>query len=304
MLTNLKYFVKGYKLALLLITISVSSLAQKVHFDDQKWVEYVEGNIPLVISVPHGGRITVDTLPFRDCKEASTVSDARTIELARAIQDYFNEKYNLTPHIIISHISRKHVDQNRELENGATCGHKSNEKPWHTFHNWVDSALNLATANGNRAMYIDLHGHGHKNQRLEVGYNLTTTDLQAILDNTFDSSTKYHSITNLLNLENSLNFKDMIFGENAFGTLLANRALPATPSKQDLVPAQGEAFFSGGDNTRRFTGKDYPNVFGLQIECNRDSRSDAQRKDTAKAISDAAVEYLNRYAKTNIQPVK
>src|SRR5690606_35570105 len=144
-----------------------------------------------------------------------------------------------------SHLSRKHVDQNRELENNATCGYKSNEKTWHTFHHWVDSALNLATANGNKAMYIDLHGHGHKNQRLEIGYNLTTTDLQDILAHKLNSNDKYHSLTNLLHKNKSLDFNEMIFGDNAFGTPLANNGIPATPSKQDLSPAQGEAFFSG-----------------------------------------------------------
>lgn len=299
---------KAIKLLFLLILGTAVGFAQqnpnegKSHFDKEKWVEYIEGNIPLVISVPHGGRVTSDTLPTRDCKGAIRGVDGGSMELAMAIRDYFKKTYKVTPHLIISHIARKHVDQNRELENGATCGYKPNEKPWYTFHNWVDSALNLVTANGNRAMYIDLHSHGHENQRLEIGYNLTSTELQAILDGSFNDKKKYHSLTNLLKAEKSLDFKEMLFGDKAFGTLLVNNGVLATPSKQDLVPKTGEKFFSGGDNTRRFTGKKYPNVFGLQIECDKTSR--ANRAATAKGISQAVVEYLNMYAKTQINTAK
>lgn len=301
---------KTLKLIILFVVTSVIGFAQqktsspKIHFDNENWTEYIEGNMPLVISVPHGGRIVVDTLPVRDCKGAVVVTDGNTIELARAIQAYFQKEYQLTPHIIISHLSRKHLDQNRELDNGATCGNKQVEKPWYTFHNFVDSALNLATAGGNRAMYIDLHGHGHKNQRLEIGYNLTKGELNELLSDKFDGKSKYHSIANLLKSENSLNFKEIIFGDNAFGTFLVNNGVPATPSKQDLVPTKEEAFFSGGDNTRRFTGKKYPNVFGLQIESDGTARRAANRENTAKGISEAVVQYLNTYAKSQIKASK
>ncbi len=286
---------------LLVLFISITAVAQKVHFDNEKWVEYIEGNMPLVISVPHGGRVVVDTLSVRDCKGAITGVDGGTIELATAIQTYFKKNYNLVPHIIISHIARKHVDQNRELENQATCGYKPNEKPWYSFHNFVDSALNLATKDGQRAMYIDLHAHGHKNKRLEIGYNLTRNELAAMLDDKFDGKSKAHSIKNLLKMDKSLDFKDLIFGENAFGTMLVNNGVPTTPSKQDLVPAKDELFFSGGDNTRRFTAAKYNNVFGLQIETDGVSRAVANRANTAKGISDAVVKYLNLYGNTSIK---
>lgn len=301
---------KTLNLIILFVLTSVTGFAQqkasspKIHFDNEKWTEYIEGNMPFVISVPHGGRLVVDTLPVRDCKGAVVVTDGNTIELARAIQDYFQKEYKLTPHIIISHLSRKHLDQNRELDNGATCGNKQVEKTWYAFHNFVDSALNLATIGGKKTMYIDLHGHGHKNQRLEIGYNLSKGELNDILSDNFDEKAKNHSLANLLKSQSSLNFKEIIFGDNAFGTFLVNNEVPATPSKQDLVPTKDEAFFSGGDNTRRFTGKKYPNVFGLQIESDGTARRTANRATTAKGISEAVVQYLNLYAKSQIKVLK
>lgn len=274
--------------------------AGKSHFDQEKWVEYIEGDIPLVISVPHGGRVSSEELAIRDCKGAITGVDGNTIELAMAIKNYFNKEYKVTPHIIISHIARKHVDQNRELENGAVCDNKQNEKPWYTFHNYIDSAIHIAQKDSKRAMYIDLHGHGHKNQRLEIGYNLDKNQLVALLENRFDINSRYHSLTNLMKMDKQLNINDMLFGDDAFGTYLVNNGIAATPSKQDLVAKNNELFFSGGDNTRRYTSKNYPNVFGLQIECNGQSRKVENRKNTAKSISLSIVQFMNKFGGTNL----
>lgn len=49
----------------------------------------IVGNIPLVISVPHGGDIHVEEIPDRDCKGAVKVTDSKTIETARAVQEAF-----------------------------------------------------------------------------------------------------------------------------------------------------------------------------------------------------------------------
>ncbi|RZK69418.1 MAG: hypothetical protein EOO85_22515, partial [Pedobacter sp.] len=77
---------KSLKLFILLFAVTLAtSYAQppvKAHFDSERWTEYIEGNMPLVISVPHGGTTLLDSIPLRDCKDAVTVTDSKTIELA------------------------------------------------------------------------------------------------------------------------------------------------------------------------------------------------------------------------------
>jgi hypothetical protein len=43
---------------------------------------------------------------------------------------------------------------------------------------------------------------------------------------------------------------------------------PSVPSQQFPFPAEGQKYFNGGYNTKRYTSEAYPNVFGLQIETN------------------------------------
>src|SRR5699024_8055620 len=91
----------------------------QIMLDEHQWVEVRVGDIPLVISVPNGGDLHDPSIPDRNCKELGsmvTVRDSRTIETAMAIEKAFLEKFNKRPYLIIAHLSRRKVDQNREME--------------------------------------------------------------------------------------------------------------------------------------------------------------------------------------------
>jgi hypothetical protein len=281
--------------AIFLFFLGLNAVAQtqtKVYFDQENWTEYIEGNMPLVISVPHAGSTLAKNLPLRGCKGAVTVTDGNTMELAREIQKAFEQKYQLTPHIVICHLSRKNVDQNRAMDEG-TCGNAMMEKPWKQFHNYIDTALAIAVKKYGNAMYIDLHGHGHPNQRLELGYIFKKEHLMD-LENTLktDSLAYTSSLNNLLN-DKKLDLKNLLIGDMAFGTLMANRGIPAVPSKQDKAPKDDEKFFAGGYNTVRYTSSVYPKVFGFQIETNyKGVRDPAGRPLFATAFANSVVDYL------------
>ncbi|MGV3547988.1 MAG: hypothetical protein ACO1N4_13060 [Pedobacter sp.] len=289
---------KFIKLTLLLFLISGFAYAQKwevgkTYTDDEKWTEFIVGDLPLIISVPHGGAVTLPDA-LRDCKGAVTVTDSRTIELAKEIEKAFVAKYNARPFIIISNISRKNVDQNRDMAEG-TCGNKAMEKPWNQFHDYIDTALALATKKFGKAIYIDLHGHGHTKQRLEVGYLLKAEELRA-LDAKDNKQVAKSSVANLLATDKSFNLEQLLVGPNAFGTLMAQQGIDAVPSKQDKAPLEDDKYFNGGYNTVRYTSNKYPNVFGWQIESHYKGVRDAEgRPIFAKAFVDVMGSYFKTY---------
>lgn len=289
---------KFIKLTLLLFLISGFAYAQKwevgkTYTDDEKWTEFIVGDLPLIISVPHGGAVTLPDA-LRDCKGAVTVTDSRTIELAKEIEKAFVAKYNARPFIIISNISRKNVDQNRDMAEG-TCGNKAMEKPWNQFHNYIDTALALATKKFGKAIYIDLHGHGHTKQRLEVGYLLKAEELRS-LDAKDNKQVAKSSVANLLATVKSFDLEQLLVGPNAFGTLMAQQGIDAVPSKQDKAPLEDDKYFNGGYNTVRYTSNKYPNVFGWQIESHYKGVRDAEgRPAFAKAFVDVMGSYFKTY---------
>ena len=50
------------------------------------YTEVQYGNMPLIISVPHGGTDDPSSISDRTCPNITTVTDSRTIELANAIE--------------------------------------------------------------------------------------------------------------------------------------------------------------------------------------------------------------------------
>jgi len=267
--------------------------AGKSYYDENKWTEFIPGNMPLVISVPHGGNILLPDVPVRSCKGAVTVTDTRTIELAMEIQKAFQKKYKVFPSIIISHLSRKNVDQNREIEDGS-CGNESMKKPWNQFHNYIDTALAMATRTYGSTLYIDLHGHGHTVQRLELGYSLNGTELPDISkkNKQADLAAK-SSLNNLFRLNSKADFEELMIGENSFGTMITKAGSAAIPSKQMPVLNEGEKYFNGGYNTRKYTSSAYPQVFGWQIESNYKGVRDPEGRPVfAKNFSDVIMKFI------------
>jgi hypothetical protein len=272
--------------------------------DAAGWTSYYQGTMPLVISAPHGGTWNLAEVKDRSCEGAVTATDTHTKELAFEISETLYKYYGMRPYVIVCNISRKDVDQNRDIDE-ATCGDPSMAAPWKTFHTYIDSALAEAVQKFGACIYIDLHGHGHPIQRLELGYLLNEKKLSTVYSKEEVIPVKTTSLGNLLKRLNTGDIYSWLFGPGAFGTLMAEKGFPAVPSQQDPLPKEGEKFFNGGYNTKRYTGPDYPNVFGWQIECNyKGVRDPAGRPAFAMAFSEVIVKMIRQFSfiKFPLQP--
>ena len=146
-------------------------------------------------------------------------------------------------------------------------------------------------------MYIDLHGHSHKVKRLELGYLLRTPALKELKEDEGSESEigGNTSVRNLLKDNPQLGLNQLLTGENAFGTLMEQVGFPAVPSQGDPYPKEGEPYFNGGYNTRRYTAYDHPKVFGMQIEANFQGVRDSEenRKKFSDAFARSVTVYLD-----------
>jgi hypothetical protein len=264
--------------------------------DKEGWTAYLQGTMPLVISVPHGGTVNLSEIPDRSCEGAVTVTDSYTKELALEIADHLIKFKGQSPYLVICNLIRKDVDQNRDKPE-ATCGDSRMDAPWESFHTQIDEAINEAVAQFGFCIYIDLHGHGHPEQRLELGYMLSDKELKEIYQ-TRRVPAKQHSLSNYLKASNGkLELHDLLFGPQAFGTLMANEGFPSVPSAQDPFPEEGQKFFNGGYNTRRYTANDYPQVVGWQIESNmKGVRDKVGRPVFAAAFAKVISQYIEQVA--------
>src|SRR3954471_18885205 len=159
----------GLVISLLLVRLSSGEDYQpgKSYFGRNRYIEYLAGDMPFVLSAPHGGREKPEELPDRE--QGTFAFDTNTQELAQAIADELQTRTGHWPHVIICRVHRRKVDCNREIGEGA-AGNPLSEQAWREFQGFIDSAEATVVKQQGRGLYIDLHGHGHAEQRLELGY--------------------------------------------------------------------------------------------------------------------------------------
>jgi hypothetical protein len=268
------------------------------YFGANNYVEYVAGNMPIILSAPHGGLLSPAAIPDRACSGCSTVNDFNTQELARAVANALHARTGCWPHLVINRLHRRKLDANRDLPEAAD-GNPVAGQAWMDFHEFLGAAKNEVNLQFGKGFYVDLHGHAHSIQRLELGYLLYSDELQ-LSDATLNQSkyTGYSSIRQLAfaNPQN-LSHAELLRGEKSFGALMAGRGYPATPSPEDPFPADTDDYFSGGYNTARYSSYAGGTIDGLQIECNRtgvrDSLSQVLRFADSLAVT--LLEYMQEH---------
>jgi hypothetical protein len=272
-------------------------VVSKKKLDPYTEVQY--GNMPLIISIPHGGSDEPVSIPDRSCPGITTAVDIRTIEMVNAIDSVCKADYGYQPYFVISYLKRIKLDQNRDLPE-ATCSNNTIASIWNNYHLSIDSFITKITAKYPAALFIDLHGHGHTKQRLELGYLLSSSELRNPATIVPASSSVY----NLMQQNASLQINQLLMGPNAFGTLMANRLFPSVPSQQDVAPLAADPYFDGGYNTQRYCSNAFPKVFGWQIESNytgvRDNQ--ASRINFAKAFLQSVMQFYT--ANTSMNPAE
>ncbi len=262
-------------------------------FGTTGYVEYIPGNLPVVISVPHGGYLQPTNIPRRECSGCVYNRDLYTQELARSIIDDFFATTGCYPHVIINLLHRNRFDANRSITTAAD-GNPIVEEAYHNYHAYIDLAKVQIEADYGRGLFLDLHGHGHEIQRVELGYRLSRTQLQQTDSQLNQASLIEESSIRALVGENlqALSHADLLRGSSSLGTMLENRGFPAVPSTQDPHPEGSEDYFSGGYNTGRHSSENGGRIDGIQIECNRDVRWDAP---TRERFADSLTLSINAY---------
>ena len=252
--------VKRIVFFLLFLQIGFTSIGQELipgqsYFGFNQYIEYIAGNLPVILSAPHGGDKVPSDIPDRSCADCVYVKDAFTQELITAMS-------------------------------------------WFDFHDYIESAKKKVTMDFGKGLYIDLHGHSHTKQRLEIGYLLYGSELRQ--PNSKLNSQEYidySSIKNLVNNNiNNLDHADLLKGELSFGSMMSDQKYPSVPSKDDPFPLPGDDYFSGGYNTERHGSIKSGSIDGIQIECNNEVRFDAAKRLVfADKLASSILEYLDRH---------
>ena len=235
----------------------------ETYFGRNRYVEYIAGDLPLVVSAGHGGGEEPAEIPRRTY--GTLGRDSWTQETTRAVRDsviaYFDGGQ---PHIIISRLRRTRLDPNREIVEAAQ-GSEFAEHAWREYHRFISLARARVAESHGRGLYVDLHGHSHPTPRVELGYLLTGNDLGRT--DTQLNAPRFPEQSSIRSLARrvELPFAEIVRGPGSLGALLSGERVTTVPSP--LIPdPHGEPFFSGGYSTRRHGSLDGGVIDGVQIE--------------------------------------
>lgn len=291
---------KTLYLLTLFLTFSASLTAQytpgTTYFDATGYVEYRAGNLPIIISAPHGGSLEPASIPDRNCSGCVYTKDSWTQTIAEGMYDEFVAETGCYPHLIINLLHRKKFDANRDIGDAAD-GNTTVEQAWAAYHDFIDAAKAKAEQDYGAGLFLDIHGHAHTIQRIELGYLISGSELglsdAALNTNTYieESSIRTLAGTNI----QSLSHAELLRGSQSFGTLMDNRGFPSVPSAADPFPQSGDPYFSGGYNTVRHGSRDDAgNIDAVQIELNQDARFiSANREMLIDSLTASANEYFD-----------
>lgn len=270
--------------------INTENFELKSEYGRKEYIEYIPGNLPIVLSAPHGGYNK--TKEISDRTRSALNQDKQTLELTLDLQKEFYNATGRYPYVIINRLHRTELDPNREYE-VATQGDSIAAIAYNEFHSFIDRAEKDVFEKWGTGFYIDIHAHPYKDRKIELGY-LLEADLLFFSDEELndDLFIEKSSIKNFIK-KSKYTFAEVIRGTVSLGAMLDKRGYPSMPSPAKPEP-KDQYFFSGGYNTAVHAAKPEYNFNGLQIETYWDGLRDTPENINkfSKVFVEVLIDYL------------
>lgn len=233
-----------------------------------------KGELPIVISAPHGGRLAIPDCPLRvnsKLPQFVTVLDTSSDKLAEEIAAETEKLLGKKPWLIVAKFSRKYVDANRSAENGVES--ESGRKVYQQYHDALRQAVDSSRTEP-RALLLDIHSQGENKERIYRGTN------------NFKSLSKFKKTSGL----------DLLLGPKGFLGTLESQSITIFPPCS--APTEKEASsFNGGYITQHYGSSHEDGIDAIQLEVGASYRKKDTLTATAKAIARAIKAHLDRSSK-------
>ena len=274
-----------------------------VYYGREKYVEYHAGDLPIILSAPHGGRLTPDEIPDRTY--GTTVTDDNTYELTKTVMDTMVARFGGRPHVILCRLKRTKLDANRDSVEAAQDD-KYALRAWQEYHHYIGVAKKKIETESGSGLFFDMHGHGKNpdgfyDLRNWLGYLLSGSELDlsdAVLNaNSFKNESSIRALVD----SSSSSFIDVLRGANSFGAILDSLGFKSVPSVNDPGP-NGMRYFSGGYNTVRHGSKNGGMISAIQVEAPKPGIRENQTtwsKFSSAFVSTISI-YYTKHLKRNL----
>jgi N-formylglutamate amidohydrolase len=270
----------------------------QTYFGRNGYIEFTAGDLPIIVSAPHGGAIEPAEIPNRT--SGDTATDSGTEDLSRAVAAALRARTGRQASLIICRLRRTKLDVNRDIGEAAQ-GNADATQAWREYHAFIEAARDLVLARRGRGLVIDLHGHSHRVTRTELGYLLTANDLNRSDTELDRAALASRTSIRALAGGSAVAFSALLRGPSSLGGLLQRAGYASVPSPGTPGPGS-DPYFNGGYTTARHGSRNGGSVDAVQIELPfRSVRESATaRSRFAAALADALVTYLSTHARVPI----
>ena len=247
---------------------------------DPKLITTWEGQLPLVITAPHGGKLVLTVGAPRTGKDAegkpiaqfATVLDTNTDQLALQFAKEVEILTGKRPWLVIANFSRKFVDANRPVAQGAENEEQASVHA--LFHEKIAFAVQEAKKMSPSAMLLDIHGQG--------------ADKASI----FRGTQHRKSVRRMISEEGS----SMFFSPKSFLGQMDSLGLKVVPSREKPDEKE-DPRFNGGYIVQTYGSHQDKGIDAIQLEFGGNYRSTKTVADTAKKLAKSWFNWYSTHQK-------
>lgn len=234
---------------------------------------YVQrGDLPIILSAPHGGREIVDHAAQRigvGVKMFNPVPDLSTDRLTYQLADAIEKKSGKRPYVIVARFHRKYVDANRRQSRAYES--ERAKSAYETFHQSIAQSCAEVVERWGRGVLLDVHGQ--------------STHRQAIVRGTSDGKTTSH-------LVNRFGMQALIGRQSLIGHFASND-LPVLPEVDSAEPEPSQ--YDGGFIVNAYGSRNGGTIDAIQLEVGMDLRRYDARPETAEKMADGILSFASDF---------
>ena len=252
-----------------MITLALWLTFQQSNFNPASLIQCQEGELPIILTAPHGGKLPIAGVPERskiDTPQFATVEDIRTNLLAERTAVQIEKDTGKKVFIVIAKFARKYADANRPVEYGTECDAAA--KVHQEYHKTLKSYVDKVTKNFPQALLIDIHGQG--------------SDKAVVYRGTQNRKT----VTGFPEVQ--------ITGPSSLLGKLESSGIKLVPETKDSV-AKETTKFTGGYIVQTYGAKNQPKIMAIQLEWGSNYRQTSTLDETADKLAKAIESHYFAY---------
>src|SRR3989339_683659 len=257
-------------------------------------VEFRRGNMPIIITIPHGG--TSKPGHIQDRTKDVLTQDTFSMEYAMETYDSLCRWTGRSPYLVICHLHRVKADMNRDSAK-ATEGDTTAFAVWKVFHDALSRACKEVTEKFGRGHIFDMHTRKSLVEHIDVGQRWNRAVLMKTNEelNASDSLNNISSIKSLARFHNK-HISELVRGPESFGAMLEKHGVAALPSPARPRPFDDINYFPGGYDIIKHGSAGGGFIDATQIEVPKEKMRDSSyAKKLPSALARSIMAFMKRW---------